>query len=137
MKILPVFALCAGLAGAALLAGPTQAATVTNQTISLSELGADAQSTYTPAQVGVSRRNFRAQCTKQEDASYCECLTAVYAQALTPPELDLASAMMSPRALMKTRAMNAFSTPEARDAAVAHVEDAEAMYGPGCRQPAP
>ncbi len=134
MKFLPILALSAGLAGAALLAGPTQAATATNQTISL---GADAQSIYTPAQVGMSRRNFRARCTTQEDAGYCECLTAVYAQTLTPPELDLASAMMSPRALMKTRAMNAFATPEARDAAVAHVEEAQAMYGPGCRQPAP
>jgi hypothetical protein len=45
--------------------------------------------------------------------------------------------MMSPRALMKTRAMNAFTTPQARDAAVAHVEEAAALYGPGCRAPAP
>jgi hypothetical protein len=45
--------------------------------------------------------------------------------------------MMGPRALMKTRAMNVFATPEARDAAVAHVEEAAAMYGPGCRAPTP
>lgn len=137
MKLLHVLALSAGVAGAALFAGPTQAATTTNQTASLTELGADAQTYYSEAEVGVSRRAFRAQCTTQQDAGVCECLAAAYAQTLTPPEVNLAAAMMSPKALMKTRAMNAFSTPEAREAARAHVEKAAAEYEPLCRQPAP
>lgn len=137
MKFLHVIALSAGLAGAALFAGPTQAATTTNQTVSLTALGADGQSFYTEQDVATARRAFRAKCSAQEDAGVCECLAAAYAQALTPPEVNLASAMIGSRALMKTRAMRAFTTPEAQEAARAHVAEAAAQYEPLCRQPAP
>ena len=137
MRILHVVALSAGLAGAALFTNPGQAATVTNQTAALNELGADAQSFYSAEQVGVSRRASRAKCTTLEDAGTCDCLASGYAQTLTPPEVDLAAAMLSTKARIKARAMNAFSTPEARDAARAHVEAAAAQYEPLCRGPAP
>ena len=54
MKFLHVIALSAGLAGAALFAGPTQAATTTNQTVSLTALGADGQSFYTEQDVAIN-----------------------------------------------------------------------------------
>src|SRR5262245_4919870 len=123
MKLLHALALSVGVAGAALFAGPTQAATTTNQTASLRELGADGQTFYTAAQVGVSRRAFRAQCAAGQDSGVCECLAAAYAQALTPPEVDLAAAMISSKPGMTRRAMAAFTTAEAQAAARAHVEE--------------
>jgi hypothetical protein len=137
MKLLHVVALSAGLAGAALFASPTQAATATNQTASLTEQGADAQTFYSESEVGVARRGFRAKCSTHEDSGVCECLAAAYAQALTPPEVNLAAAMIGPRSLMKTRAMRAFASAEAQEVARAHVEQAAAQYQPLCRQPAP
>lgn len=137
MKLFHVMALSAGLAGAALFAGPTQAATSTNQTVSLTELGADAKSFYSEAEVGVARRAFRTQCTAQADAGVCDCLAAVYAQTLTPPEVNLATAMLDSTGRRSAQAMRSFSTPEAQAAARSHVEEAAAKYEPICRQPAP
>ncbi len=84
MKLIHALALSAGIAGAALFAGPTQAATQTNQTTSLRDLGADAKTYYSDADVGVARRAFRAQCATTEDAGVCDCLAAGYSQSLTP-----------------------------------------------------
>lgn len=134
MKFFHILALSAGLAGAALFADPTKAAT-TNQTASLSELGADAQSYYSEAEVGSARRAFRAQCSLKQDAGVCDCLAAAYAQALTPPELKLAAAIVAGR--QGQGAARSFSTPEAEAAARTHIEAAAARYEPVCRQPAP
>jgi hypothetical protein len=137
MKLIHALALSAGLAGAALFASPTLADTTTNQTASLRNLGADAKTFYSEADVGVARRAFRAKCATTEDAGVCDCLASGYSQSLTPPEVNLAAAMMAPKALMKSKAMNAFTTPEAQEAARAHVEEAAAQYEPLCHQPAP
>lgn len=137
MKLIHALALSAGLAGAALFASPTLADTSTNQTTSLRDLGADAKTYYSDADVGVARRAFRAQCSATEDAGVCDCLAAGYSQSLTPPEVNLATAMLAPKALMKSKAMNSFSTPEAQEAARTHVEEAKAQYEPLCHQPAP
>jgi hypothetical protein len=126
MKLIHALALSAGLAGAALFASPTLADTTTNQTASLRNLGADAKTFYSEADVGVARRAFRAKCATTEDAGVCDCLASGYSQSLTPP-----------KALMKSKAMNAFTTPEAQEAARAHVEEAAAQYEPLCHQPAP
>jgi hypothetical protein len=137
MKLIHVVALSAGLAGATLFAGPSVAETTTNQTSSLRELGADAKTFYSETDVGEARRAFRTQCTTQKDPGACDCLAAGYAQSLTPPEVNLATSMISQKKAQKTKALKAFSTPEALEAARAHVEEAAAQYEPLCRQPAP
>lgn len=50
----------------------------------------DARQVASDADVGDARRYYRAQCGKYESASFCECVTAGVAQALTPQEVRIA-----------------------------------------------
>lgn len=71
----------------------------------------DAQSVYSAEDVGVARRNFRSQCLRYQPAEQCECYTAGFAQALSVPEMRLATALLPARFgksdAIKTRAMTA------------------------------
>ncbi len=71
----------------------------------------DAQSVYSAEDVGVARRNFRGQCLRYQPAEQCECYTAGFAQALSVPEMRLATALLPARfgktEKIKTRAMTA------------------------------
>jgi hypothetical protein len=58
---------------------------------------ADAQTTFSAAEVGAARRAYRASCIRFEDAGVCECRTAAFAQSLTPSEVHLAAAEIAAR----------------------------------------
>lgn len=104
----------------------------------------DAQTAYSAEEVGVARRAFRAQCVRYQPAERCECYTAGFAQALTPPELRLATALL-PTRFASTEAIRARATQTAmsnasrlfadeptRQAAMSRIDDAEAELAPIC-----
>lgn len=131
-KFVPVLALASALgamAPALALNAPTE----------------DAQTAYSAQEVAVARRAFRAQCVRYQPAERCECYTAGFAQALTPPELRLATALLPTRfsssETVRARATNAamssatrmgFADEAARQEAMTHIDDAETELAPLC-----
>lgn len=57
----------------------------------------DARQVATDADIGQARRYYRAQCSKHASASFCECVTAGVAQALTPQEVRIAARTIGER----------------------------------------
>lgn len=131
-KIVPVLALtlCFGaLAPAVAVTPPTS----------------DAQTSYSAEEVGIARRAFRAKCVRYQPAERCECYTAGFAQALTPPELRLATALLPSRfagsETVRTWATNAaitnaakmgFADATTRQEAMTKISEAELELAPIC-----
>jgi hypothetical protein len=83
---------------------------------------ADARSTASDEEVRVARRAYRAACQQNENEGYCECMTGGMAQALTLPDLAIATAAFS--------GQNVAGSAEAR----ARVEAIRADVDRGCAQ---
>jgi hypothetical protein len=112
--------------------------------------GADAQSAYGAAEIGVSRRAYRAQCTRFQPVDLCECLTAGYAQILSPDEVRFATAELATRfgrteaakatavrALARRSPAWGFGAEDARRTGVERIRRLEAELAPGCAAPSP
>lgn len=104
----------------------------------------DAQTTYSAQEVAVARQAFRAQCVRYQPAERCECYTAGLAQALTPPELRLATALLPTRfaanETIRARATSSamrsagalFADETSRQEAMSRIDEAEVELAPIC-----
>lgn len=132
LKFVPILALSAGLAG---IVAPAMALDAAN----------DAQSVYSAQDVGVARRAFRAQCLRYQPADQCECYTAGFAQALSVPEMRLATALLPARfghsEAAKARALTAanrkaagmgLADEAARTDAMTHIDTVEKDLANAC-----
>jgi hypothetical protein len=105
----------------------------------------DAQTAYSAQEIAVARRAFRSQCVLYQPAERCECYTAGFAQALTPPELRLATALLSTRfastearraratqaAMRRAKGMG-FADEASRQEAMSRIDDVETELAPIC-----
>ena len=96
----------------------------------------DARTVASDAEVGQARRAYRAQCSRYESASFCECVTAGVAQALSPADVRVAARTVRERLTAQGDA----AASSASDPAVTggeqmtRIEQAESHYADACSQ---
>jgi len=150
MKNLCCLTIWACVASGAALAAPTLVSPSDTSERASSLSGRDAQSVYSAAEVGVTRRAYRAQCTKHQAADLCECLTAGYAQMLTPNEMRFAAAELrvrfartdrsradAQRALDRRAPAMGFPTADLRQVAADRIRALEVDLTATCSPPSP
>jgi len=96
----------------------------------------DAQSIASTAEVGVTRRAYRAACNRYESASFCECVTAGVAQVLVPAEMRIAARTIGDRITAQGDASVVGQTDTAPIGASSQerIETAEGFYADSCAQ---
>lgn len=91
----------------------------------------DARSLASDQQVGEARRAYRAACSQEENAGFCDCVTAGVAQALMPDEVRLAARTFGERLPAEGDAYQSESPPMS---SAARIEQVEAQYANACAQ---
>ena len=96
----------------------------------------DAQSVASAADVGVTRRAYRAACERHESHGFCDCVTAGMAQVLTPAEMRIAARTIGERINAQGDAAAAPQTDTAPIGASSHdrIEHTEGHYANVCAQ---
>ena len=96
----------------------------------------DAQSTASAAEIGVTRRAYRAACERHESHAFCDCVTAGMAQVLMPAEMRIAARTVGERINAQGDAPAAASTDTAPPGANSQerIETTEAHYAEVCAQ---
>lgn len=100
------------------------------------ETSNDARTVASDAEVGVARRAYRAQCSRYESASFCECVTAGVAQALSPADVRVAARTIRDRITAQGDAVAASSSDPALTGSdqMTRIEQAESHYVDACSQ---
>src|SRR5512143_2607973 len=83
-------AACAAGAGASMQTAAAQGGQTSSS--NSSPTYQDARSTASDEEVRVARRAYRGACERHNSTGYCECMTGGMAQALSPSELQVATA---------------------------------------------
>lgn len=105
-------------------------------TAASSETTNDARTVASDQEVGQARRAYRAQCSRYETASFCDCVTAGVAQALSPADVRVAARTIRDRITAQGDA----AASSASDPAVTgndqmtRIEQAESHYADACSQ---
>ena len=96
----------------------------------------DAQSVASAADVGVTRRAYRAACNQHESAAFCECVTAGVAQVLVPSEMRIAARTIGERINAQGDASIVGESDTAPTGASSQerIETAESFYAAACAQ---
>ena len=99
-----------------------------------SDTAADARTVASDDAVGVARRNYRAQCSRYESASFCECVTAGVAQALSPADVQVAARTIRERITAQGDAAGSGQTDPAVTGSdqMSRIEQAEGHYADAC-----
>jgi hypothetical protein len=124
-------------AGFAFAAGPTLPPANSKPPMSAPSPAAgipDARAVASDAAVGEARRTYRAQCTRVENAGFCECVTAGVAQALAPADVLLAARTVRERLGAEGDAAGAQESDQvpAHVDAMTRIEQVEAHYADAC-----
>ena len=91
----------------------------------------DARSLASDQQVGEARRAYRAACQRDENAGFCDCVTAGVAQSLMPDEVRLAARTFGERIPAQG---DAYQSDQPAMSSAARIEQVEAQYADACAQ---
>lgn len=96
----------------------------------------DAQTNASAAEVGVTRRAYRAACERRQAHSFCECVAAGMAQVLMPAEMRIAARTLGERIDAEGDAAVAPETDTAPVGASSadRIEHTEGHYAAVCAQ---
>jgi len=96
----------------------------------------DAQTNASAAEVGVTRRAYRAACERHQSAGFCECVAAGMAQVLMPAEMRIAARTIRERINAEGDATLAPETDAAPVGASSaeRIEHTEGHYAAVCAQ---
>jgi len=94
----------------------------------------DARVLASDQDVGQARRAYRAACTRHENASFCDCVTAGVAQALAPADVRLAARTFGERIPAQGDSYAASDSDRSRgsESAQSRIEQVEGHYGDAC-----
>lgn len=91
----------------------------------------DARALASDADVGQARRAYRAACSREENAGFCDCVTAGVAQSLMPDEVRMAARTFGERIPAQG---DAFVSDSPAMSSAARIEQTEAQYANACAQ---
>jgi hypothetical protein len=127
---------CISLAGVALAQTEAVPVTPAPQMSAPAAVASDAQSVASAAEVGVTRRAYRAACERHQAHGFCECVTAGMAQVLMPSEMRIAARTVGERINAEGDAAIAPETDTAPVGASSadRIEHTEGHYAAVCAQ---
>lgn len=96
----------------------------------------DARALASDREVGEARRAYRAACSREENAGFCDCVTAGVAQALMPSEVRIAARTFGDRIPAQGDAYGAVDTDmtEVGANSATRIAQVEAHYADACAQ---
>jgi hypothetical protein len=96
----------------------------------------DARARASDREVGEARRAYRAACSAEESAGFCDCVTAGVAQALMPSEVRIAARTFGDRIPAQGDGYAASDTDmtELGANSATRIEQVEAHYADACSQ---
>lgn len=98
------------------------------------DLTPDARTLASDQDVGQARRAYRAACSRQENAGFCDCVTAGVAQALMPAEVRMAARTFGERipAQGDSYAASDSDRTSLAESSRARIEQVEGHYADAC-----